>query len=608
VISFILCTSASTSQHSLCYCVAMASLSRAPLTELSSQAHNRRKMAARQQTYGKHGRKVVAQVPLWSSPGTEDTLQENTEKPAIAVPSAQSKQLGEPDDRNKAEACQEGSTVENNAEPVPKKSDSKTPYYGLKIPATTSPNLESKPRKKNADQNTLADGLQSLSIASLMVKSKPCAGKSGPNKKSTAAIEDPLCPPTARYPSRHTRAKTASLPENDPFLNALLDESTRPKVISFSDFAKLLDKDFEIVKCAEGSFGDVYKTLMRSGVKTASTNRLEKLGGVIFKLMPIGPGKGEGSRNSSKVEDVVREVKMIEGLTALHGFTNFCGVHVLKGKYPQSFAEAFHVYKDQGGESWHKSPERAYKATQLFAAIEMTDAGTEFACLSENINVFQLYDVFWSCVIILAYAEEKVQFEARDMHVSNILIRPFTHGEAMNVREDDVRDWPKDQSARLGLTNIRVTLIDYNLSRATVNGNVMFNNLKGNRHLVPLGRAETTQQWTYTRQKQAVRDASGRGKEDWSLFVPKTNIAWLLYLLELHTEIDYIKGSNEHCDAAQDEVSEKLEAAQDALESSFEDNALGLASAGEFLKLAMARLWVGEEEVKAYKERLESED
>ena len=84
--------------------------------------------------------------------------------------------------------------------------------------------------------------------------------------------------------------------------------------------------------------------------------------------------------------------------------------------------------------------------------------------------------------------------------------------------------------------------------------------------------------------------------------------AWLLYLLELHTEIGYIKGSNEHCDAAQDAVSEKLEAAQDALESSFEDNALGLASAGEFLKLAMERLWVGEEEVKAYKERLESED
>jgi Haspin like kinase domain len=585
----------------------MAPPSRAPLTELSSQAHNQRKMAARQKTYSKHGRKVGAQVPLWSSPGTEDTLQENPEILAIPVPIAQLKQLGEPEHLNKIHDCQEGLTV-NNVEPEPKKSDSKTPHDGLKNPATASLNLRSKPRKKNVDQNTLTDSLQSFTITSLIVESKPRAEKSSPNKKSTPAIEDPLCTPTARHPSRHTRAKTASQPENDPFLSALLEESTRPKVLSFSDFAKLLEQDFEIVKCAEGSFGDVYKTLMRSGVKTASTSRLEKLGGVIFKLIPVGPQRGEGSRNNSKVEDVVREVKMIEGLTALHGFTNFRGVHVLKGKYPQSFAEAFHVYRDQGGESWHKSPERAYKATQLFAAIEMTDAGTEFAFLSENINVFQLYDVFWSCVIILADAEEKVQFEARDMHVSNILIRPFTHGEAMNVREDDVRNWPKGQSARLGLTNIRVTLIDYNLSRATVNGNVMFNNLKGNRQLVPPGGAETLQQWTYTRQKQAIRDASGRGKEDWSLFVPKTNMAWLSYLLELHTEINSIKGSNEHCKAAQDAVRKKLEAAQDALESSLEDSALRLASAGEFLKLAMERMWVGEEEVKAYKERLESDD
>ena len=89
----------------------------------------------------------------------------------------------------------------------------------------------------------------------------------------------------------------------------------------------------------------------------------------------------------------------------------------------------------------------------------MEDAGSDLE--DQPIpNVFVIWDIFWSAAIALAKAEASCQFEHRDLHEGNICVR-----------------WPdKEKSGRLigrwdakvHLTGVDVTVIDYTLSRAVV--------------------------------------------------------------------------------------------------------------------------------------------
>lgn len=76
-----------TLQHLFCRPSIML-LSRAPLTEISSsQVNNPRKLAARQQTYGKHRRLATVQASIWEFPVNEDKRIENSKQPANDSPS-----------------------------------------------------------------------------------------------------------------------------------------------------------------------------------------------------------------------------------------------------------------------------------------------------------------------------------------------------------------------------------------------------------------------------------------------------------------------------------------------------------------------------------------
>lgn len=586
--------------------------SRAPLTELSSQFHNRRQMATRPSTYGKHGRKIGAHGPLWSSPSTEDAGQDKNENLAVPESNAEREKIQQREDTTETQNSQQSVTVapldDNDDSPDAEKSGLRTAQRGIK----RAPKALSDPEYA---QKTLADGLQSLALASSSIDRKTGPKKSTPATQNASdalkSVQQPrdngvgyaLRPrdgPKVGHATPYPSAKFAASPEDDPMLSVLLKKSNSGKIISFSDFADALGQNFEITKCAEGSYGDVYKVSLPQATKPPLRNRFEKLGGTILKLIPIGPKTGIGSKKYSQVGDVVHEVKMMSGLDPMPGFARFRDAHVVRGKYPPLFAKAFHDFKDQGGDSENKPPENEFKAAQLFAIIEMNDAGEELALL-ENITVFQLSDIVWACVITLAIAEQILQFEARDMHVSNILVRPFHPSKGVEIYEQDIKSWPDDQVARFGLTNIRVTIIDYALSRANLDGDIMFYEPKGVGLTFP-DVAQTSQQRAYLRQRRAIRDASGgRNKEDWSLFVPKTNTYWLLYLLEnfLHERI--LQESSEQCRVAQEAVYGKLKALQEVLES------FGLDSAGDVLKLGLERTWLTEEEVEAYKERLGSE-
>lgn len=551
-------------------------LSRAPLTEISSsQVNNPRKLAARQQTYGKHRRLATVQASIWEFPVNEDKRIENSKQPANDSPS--------PDLHDQLANRLEDLAIASHD-------------------ASAKPVLE----KVGSDDTTIFQ--------------KPALGKLDSENRPIPAKLEPSSNPLARRDSRRARTathKSVTLPfELD--VTALLREShaytkkNLAEIKSFSEFADKLNKQFAIKKHADGSFGDVYKLFAHSSTKSSSKNRLERLGGGVLKIIPLCGKTGPGARKFSRVEDVLSEVRVLRRLDALHGFTRFRDVHVVQGRYPASFAKAFHDYNNEVRESETAPPER-FNARQLFAILDMDDAGNDLECLLEP-NIFQIHDIFWACAIVLAYGEATVEFEARDMHIGNICIRPFIRNGQMDVLEHHVSEWSEDQVRHLGLTGIRVTLIDYTLSRAKLqDGTVAFMDLKNKKFLFPPASKDpaTLQQRAYYQMRDVVRAASGGKTEDWSRFVPRTNIVWLAYLVEKLLgcqAIEVVEESNEYCAEAQSAMREKLRNVLQVLKvSTGEEGGGGVNSAGELLQLALERLWLNKSEVEWYTQQLESE-
>lgn len=624
--------------------------------ELSSQGQNRRKMSARQQTYGKHRRAVAGQAPIWETPRDEVKAIEKSSTPPgwplLDVDEQLTAGVG-----NLAIASHEttatlgfGEIDSQNTPDLAVKADSKnTPTVAKhaleKVASTNTPNLakaateefESKPASTftspvlaNFDsQNTSTVAKRTLRKANSSTTTtfwKPVLWEV--DSQDTPAPAKPAEPtkflPTKRV-TRHTN-KIAPLPIQVD-ISALLKESfahtksatkTFVEVTTFQDFAAKLNKQFAIKKLSDGSFGDVYKLITHSSTKTSSKNRLEQLGGGVLKIIPLASRTGFGSRKFSRVENVLSEVKVLRRLDALHGFTRFRDVHVVQGRYPDSFVDAYVDFGRTVRQCDAPNPVN-FTDSQRYAIIDMDDAGNDLESLSEP-NIFQIHDVFWAAAIVLAHGENTVEFEARDMHIGNICIRPFIRSGTMNVPNHLLSGWSTHQARHLGLAEIRVTLIDYTLSRARMEDqSVAFVDLKDSKFLFPKPGQEPVniQQRAYAQMRDAVRAASAAAgtskKEDWSLFAPRTNIAWLSYLLAtLLQRLDHKvpEASNEACEQAQTVMLGKLQGVLGALEKAARggdgENA-GFGSAGELLEGALGSGWLRREEVEWYVQQLESE-
>ena len=173
----------------------------------------------------------------------------------------------------------------------------------------------------------------------------------------------------------------------------------------------------QVVKIAEGSYGEVYKLRLREEVckqemSKTKLARLRAYGDGVFKVIPLRAAKGAGSKKFTSVEEIVSEVKMLKYLDAIPGFARFREIHVVQGRFPESFQDAWDYYKKTKDDCMNPNPasKRAYPDSQMWAIIEMDDAGCELEKLSWS-SMFQIYDIFWGVAMALARAEEYALFE-----------------------------------------------------------------------------------------------------------------------------------------------------------------------------------------------------
>ena len=335
-------------------------------------------------------------------------------------------------------------------------------------------------------------------------------------------------------------------------LMSLLQQNAHPDYSnSFTEFGDDLERKFAISKIAEGTYADVYDIAPR---KKCTGNKS------IFKILPIR-GKRSDRSMGTAVKEVLREVRLCDALTVLPGFTVYKGLMLVHGEYAKSFMEACDLFAEKTPEAIRPKPYRLYKGRwQEFAIMELEPAGDDGETLKDP-SVFAVRDIFWLLVISLMNAEQRLDFEHRDLHISNICIDAWIKGQEKDVPPRMLaRSGPRQTAC---LSNLRPTIIDYTLSRSLVpkqdtGGFKILQEKEGDSPYPPKeamelswnaetswsefknhpnsDRTEDEEQCrTYGRmqacieERAAAEKVTGPGK--YKLFAPKTNVVWMMYIL-----------------------------------------------------------------------------
>lgn len=303
--------------------------------------------------------------------------------------------------------------------------------------------------------------------------------------KSTSSPSSLLC--GSDFPTTQTASKTQDIFSD--YASPLLALSDRKHVLPFEEWLAELEPYFEISKIAEASFSEVYRLTARLSADGQNQESVLKV--VALKTPPAMPlpcqqqARAVRDRDAqiikeraeleekdqwkSHVADVLSEVKLLQNINHIPGFTVFRDLTIVQGRPSAAFNNAW--------KSWNKSRPRGKKSEfpdpskktnyddhQLWAIVEMQDAGTDCEKIMEMgglTSIWEVWDVFWGVCLSVAKAEEACKFEHRDLHLGNICVRSAeSPGDVLQTNvHDPIR-------RKLHFTALETTVIDYTLSRA----------------------------------------------------------------------------------------------------------------------------------------------
>ncbi|KAG9229392.1 putative serine/threonine-protein kinase haspin like protein [Amylocarpus encephaloides] len=226
----------------------------------------------------------------------------------------------------------------------------------------------------------------------------------------------------------------------------------------------------------------------------------------------------------------------MNSLTEITGFVQFKSAFLINGQPGAFYIKPWDNFnRNVEGGSRFTDP-RDYTENAIFLGIELGDAGN---VLEEHQieNMAQVWDIFLGTVMALAKGELACSFEHRDLHENNICI---------NRTCGPCEHFNPESTLRCGFSGLEVTLIDYGLSRATLqNGETMFYDLEDDLEVFQGSdghpqfnayRKMRTHLFTNTRtmEKKSWHDDSSRDHSNghsWDEYKPYTNVIWLHFLL-----------------------------------------------------------------------------
>jgi hypothetical protein len=271
-----------------------------------------------------------------------------------------------------------------------------------------------------------------------------------------------------------------------------------------------------IVKIGEGDEGEVYLSRNPEGKE------------LVLKIIPLDYGLEDDNNEDADTilqaafAKILPELMVCSAFQSLREDTNNRTpnfIHMkraacFQGQWPQRLVEEWEKYKRKKPDSendWHPL---TYDAEQHYVIMTLNNGGRDLESFEFNNNRTAL-SVVLQVAFSLAAAEASLEFEHRDLHWGNILIK--------ETEETEIKYIVDQRSFSVPTSKISVSIIDFSLSRVLKKGTLLHRDLEDEDGLFE-GEGDS--------QFEVYRKMRKESKGDWAKFCPKTNIFWIEYLLD----------------------------------------------------------------------------
>ncbi|KAI3626011.1 hypothetical protein CBS9595_001372 [Malassezia furfur] len=388
----------------------------------------------------------------------------------------------------------------------------------------------------------------------------PCAHRAALAPRDNTAPRPVSPTPRPASPALTTALEQLTLDDAHDDMAQLLAATHQEASHPFDECIASLVAQGSVVKVGEASYSEVYRITRPLG---------SAKGRPAVSVMKVIPLEGDAvvpGPAQSPVASVAREIRLTSALspTSPEGaqFVRLQEAYVVHGTYPQRLLNAWDAFKQRDARSENPRP-HVLPPSQRYALLCMDDAGTELEH-TPLASWAQRAAVFWQVAYAVARVEASAAFEHRDLHLGNILVtrtptrrttRSMSGAQASVVPEALPASLWKAYEPRTA--HIQATIIDYSLSRMTIDGTV---------HAYDF--ADTTLfEGQGDSQYDVYRTMRSLVAGDWQAFHASTNVLWLQFVAQRLLAADVPPSDN---DAAEEAAYTSLLLAEQVAEDAIE--------------------------------------
>ncbi|KAI3649117.1 hypothetical protein MP228_006971 [Amoeboaphelidium protococcarum] len=301
------------------------------------------------------------------------------------------------------------------------------------------------------------------------------------------------------------------------------------QALSFTKLFKQFDIK-KLCKLGEATFSEVYDLLLQSLhggqlQEKQSDYKAIQTQSAAMKVIPFGDNRKvlvNGDPQTS-VDELAQEfilTKLLGDCKLLGGlnFVQCLGLYVAIGKYPQKLLSCWDAWA-LTHQSENDRPDE-FKSDQKYGVLLLQNGGCDLEHYKLSL-VEQAVSLIVQCSLTIAQAEKTVQFEHRDLHWGNVLLK---------ATDDQKYEYcMAGQKYNVPSGGVRCTIIDYTFSRVTINQQQVICRPYDEEAYF---QGQGDYQFEVYRMMRDLLDPQHTGdKQCWKEFNPKTNIYWLHYLI-----------------------------------------------------------------------------
>ncbi|KAL3573350.1 hypothetical protein D5086_023963 [Populus alba] len=293
----------------------------------------------------------------------------------------------------------------------------------------------------------------------------------------------------------------------DPFAALLAVCGQSVPLTLLEVFSKYCEPD-NIVKVGEGTYGEAFEA-----------------GNTVCKIVPIDgdlPVNGEVQKRS---EELLEEVILSRTLNNIRShdsevdnacttFIEILDLRVCEGPYDLALVRAWEYWDERhGSENDHP---KEFPEKQCYVVFVLQHGGKDLESFV-LLNFDEARSLLVQVTAGLAIAEAAYEFEHRDLHWGNILL----------CRNDSttVQFILEGKKMIFRTSGLLISIIDFTLSRINTGQDILFLDLTSDPYLFK-GPKGDRQAETYRKMKKVTGDF-------WEGSFPKTNVLWLIYLVDI---------------------------------------------------------------------------